>query len=141
MENSRRRALKKLGVAAGAGVVASSEWAKPVIKGVIAPAHAQTTSATFSFSVPDGVSHIEETIFLSVVSETDLVDAAIRVIQGENSSDEGTLAAGRSENVYLVQFGFGIGDLDTDLNKVDVAVTLNGETVTTTSVDFAPAEV
>ena len=46
MDQSRRDALKKLGLATGVGAVATTEWAKPVVNALVVPAHAQTTSGS-----------------------------------------------------------------------------------------------
>jgi uncharacterized membrane protein len=46
MDQSRRDALKKLSIATGVGAAATTEWAKPVVNGIIVPAHAQTTSGS-----------------------------------------------------------------------------------------------
>jgi hypothetical protein len=46
IDQSRRDALKKLGIATGVGAAATTEWAKPVVNSIIVPAHAQTTSGS-----------------------------------------------------------------------------------------------
>ena len=97
-DQSRRDALKKLAIATGVGAAATTEWAKPVVNGIIVPAHAQTTSgSSSSFNITGSVVAAAGLNYkLSINTVDDLSAATVTLDFGGNGSVAMTYSAANS---------------------------------------------
>ena len=81
MDQSRRDALKKLGIATGVGAVATTEWAKPVVNALVVPAHAQTTSGSGGGSLNVGLNTDSATVaVVEILSSTDYSGSTVLLV-------------------------------------------------------------